>query len=319
MPLPFVLPNFVLQGLPFLGAGALAYAGYVFISRITRRIDFTSKDRADQLTKQRTDKRENLADFGSKQHKIRLTFARFHIAVDGNEEVALWIARIGVGVALYLVMNILGLKGLVSLAGLIGGFMLTDGVVDATWSKTRAALEKDLPLFVTGVSSTIAVDQDPVATVISEVEALEEQSPLRQWMRSRFLPAVQSDGARALPGLIDEANGISPSLSLVLFQLERFWQTGGTSGWAKAFNSAAENIETQIGQSIRAQATGDSYRGSIKIVTAVAAIVIVSMSRNPAFSDAISTPLVQLIYAGAILLMFFGWKFMNKLIDEAIQ
>ena len=85
----FNIPFVLVYILPYVGAGALAWAGYVLGQRFTP--NFTGRSRAARLEnfaggKAALDKKANSTPVGSFEHQVRIAFTRIGIDASGNEE-----------------------------------------------------------------------------------------------------------------------------------------------------------------------------------------------------------------------------------------
>jgi hypothetical protein len=299
--------------LPAAASGLISYIVY-FITRVIVNRPPRSQRRIANILGE--EKSGNVVSFGSKEHKIRMAFIRYRMNVSGWEESAIWVGRIVMGVIVGAVILLIGLPPLVATVGAFSGAIIMNGFIDGAWSKVRMSVEGELPLFLTGLSSTIQVTPNVLAAVEDESNSLDPEGSLKPWLRTRFLKEGQAHGPAAIEGLVEEAFGLSESLGIVTFLVGRMWRTGG-SEWINAFDQASRNIENVLDARINAQAAGDTAKGSVKIVAFMNIVVIVMMVRNPNFAESLANPLVQIIYAVAALMMIFGWFFINKMVDEA--
>ncbi len=301
------------QVLPLVGSGAAAFVAY----RLAAGLQFRSRaeSRVAELTGIRP--QEDKVAFGSEAHRLRLAFRRLGLDVAGRERFARDVARIAAGVAVYLALNsLLGLPPVTSLIGFAGGWILFNGLIEGAWAQVKQDIEKEIPLFLTGLSSTVQVTPNVLQAVEDELRTLQAGGALQTWLKDEFLPRCQREGFEALDGLTKEAFGLSSSLGIVVFLLGRLWRTGGKE-WETAFEMASRNLEGVLDARVLGQATGKSAKGSVRLIAAITAFVMVLILRNEALAATVQQPIVQLAYAGIILLMLFGWGFMNRLIDEA--
>jgi hypothetical protein len=299
--------------LPAAASGLLSYMVYFIARMIVNRPPRSQRRIANILGEEKSG---NVVSFGSKEHKIRMAFIKYGMDVSGWEESAIWVGRIVMGVLVGAVILLIGLPPLVATVGAFSGAIIMNGFIDGAWSKVRMSVEGEIPLFLTGLSSTIQVTPNLLAAVEDESNSLDPEGSLKPWLRTRFLKEGQANGPAAIESLVEEAFGLSESLGIVTFLVGRMWRTGG-SEWINAFDQASRNIENVLDARINAQAAGDTAKGSVKIVALMNIVVIVMMVRNPNFADSLANPLVQIIYAVAALMMIFGWFFINKMVDEA--
>jgi len=301
------------QVLPLVGAGAMAFIAY----RLGLGLQMRSRTESRVAALTGIRQQEERAAFGSEAHRLRLAFRKLGLDVTGKERFALQVARVAAGLVVYLALNtLLGLPPVTSLIGFAGGWILLNGLVDGAWAQVKQDIEKEIPLFLTGLSSTVQVTPNVLQAVEDELRTLQAGGALQTWLKDEFLPRCQREGFDALDGLTREAFELSGSLGIVVFLLGRLWRTGGKE-WETAFEMAGRNLEGVLDARVLGQATGKSAKGSVRLIAAITAFVMVLILRNEALAATVRQPIVQLAYAGIILLMLFGWGFMNKLIDEA--
>lgn len=299
---------------PLLGAGAVAFIAYRVGTGMTR-MRGRAGGRVAELVGL-NDEVEKVA-FGSEEHRLRLAFQKYGIDVAGNEKTALTVARIAAGFIVFLLIRILfGLPPVTSMVGFLGGWLIVNGMVNAAWAEVRQQIEAEIPQFLTGLSSTVQVTPNVLQAVEDELRTLKPGGALQTWLKEEFLPRCQREGFEAVDGLTREAFGLSSSLGVIVFLIGRLWRTGGKE-WERAFEMASHNLEGVLDARVLGQATGKSAKNSVKLIAGITGVVMVMILRNPALSDAVQMPLVQIAYVLIVLMMLFGWNFMNKLIDEA--
>ncbi len=298
---------------PLVGAGAVAFIAYRLGQGMQMRT--RAEKRVAALTGLR--EQEEKVAFGSEEHRLRLAFRKLGLNVAGHERTALTLARVLAGVVVFLaVRGLLGLPFFTSLIGFVGGWIIVNGMVAGAWAEVRQQIEAEIPQFLTGLSSTVQVTPNVLQAVEDELRTLKADGALQTWLKEEFLPRCQREGFEALDGLTREAFGLSSSLGVIVFLIGRLWRTGGKE-WERAFEMASHNLEGVLDARVLGQATGKSAKNSVKLIAGITALVMVMILRNPALSSAVQMPIVQIAYVGIVLMMLFGWNFMNKLIDEA--
>jgi hypothetical protein len=206
---------------------------------------------------------------------------------------------------------------LVSLVGFAGGYLVVNGTFEGAWTRTKLEMEGELPGFLTGFSATIQITKDILRAVEDEARILPPRSPLRLWLLSRLVYLGHRDGIACMEEILPEAFKLSYGLGTTVYLIKSVWKTGGEQ-WRQTLTKHAETIATQVSARVNAKAAGEGHRGSVKLIAAVAAIVIAFFSRNKTLAGALANPLVQVAYAAIILMMLAGWFFINKMIDEAV-
>lgn len=304
----------VKQVLPVASAGAVAFIAYrLSMDLLSARRGVSGRVAAlVGLTKN-----EEKVAFGSEEHRLRLAFRKLGLDVVGREKTYLTVARLLAGFVVFLAIRVLlGLPLFVSLVGFAGGWIVVSGMVDGIWAEVKQQIETEIPQFLTGLSSTVQVTPNVLQAVEDELRTLRAGGALQTWLKDEFLPRCQREGFDALDGLTQEAFGLSSSLGVIVFLIGRLWKTGGKE-WETAFEMASKNLEGVLDARVLGQATGKSAKNSVKLIAGITALVMVMILRNGALQGAVQMPLVQIAYVVIVLMMLFGWNFMNKLIDEA--
>jgi hypothetical protein len=256
------------------------------------------------------------SQYGSQEFKIRLAFLKYGINVATHEQLAFNLARLGMGIAVSLAMwGIFGLPPGASMAGMIGGVMLANSFAGGAWGKMTEAIDREIPIFLSGFTSTIQVNPNVLQAVEEESGVLSIGSPLQKWLRERFIRLGQERGVSALDELIQEAFNISNALGVMVFLMGRLWRTGGME-WARSFALASSNLEGVMEARIMGLAAGTSAKGAVKVIIGVTLAVVIVLARNPLFISSMQSPVVQIVYAGASIVMIFGYGYMGNMIDD---
>jgi len=300
-----------------LGGAAAAYLAYLLGERLSVIILSPSVTaRVKDMVGVQDTRKVIASQYGSQEFKIRLAFSKYRINVSGHEIIALTLARVGMGLVVTLLMwQVFGLPLMTSLAGMIGGLMIANSMADAGWAETCAAIEREIPIFLSGFTSTIQVNPNVLQAVEEESNVLQISSPLQKWLRDRFIRLGQEKGASAIDELVLEAFRISNSLGVMVFLIGRLWRTGGME-WTRSFALAASNLEGVMEARIMGLAAGASAKGAVKVVIGVTLVVVIVLARNPLFVTAMNNVLVQLVYAATSIVMIFGYGYMSGMIDR---
>ncbi|MBN1438459.1 MAG: hypothetical protein JW929_03535 [Anaerolineales bacterium] len=297
---------------PWIAGAALAFGTY-FLIRLLAQI----KKPGGRLTQFGGAAEEKAAvDVGSQNHKTRLVFASFGLDVSGAEPAAEWLAYLGMGTAFGLVLLIVGAPLLMVPAGFVASFFLVKSLMNGAWVKLTHGIEKDIPIFLSRLASTVQIESNVLEALDEVTETLDAKSPLREWML-RLIARCQAGGLQAMAELLVEAQVISPSLGIAVFEIGRLWETGGP-GYVKAFTMAAENIGDALKARGMAHAKGEGAKGSIKTIVGALIVVMVFLFRTPQFAVAMHDPSTQILYAFIIGWMFFGWMMIDSMIEGAI-
>lgn len=303
--------------LPYIGAALVAYLIYVIGQKLAQGI-FKQKasERVKNLMGVNEEKKVKPSDFGSPEFKIRLAFSRFNIDVYKHENLALNIARLIASLILIAIIHfVFGLPLLTSMAGGLGGIMIINSFAAGAWTKMCNEIDKEIPIFLSGFTSTIQVNPNVLQAVEEEATVLAVNSPLKKWLLERFVRLGQERGISVLDELVVEAFRISNSLGVMVFLMGRLWRTGGME-WKRSFALAASNLEGVMEARLLGLSAGNSAKGAVKLIIGVTLFIILIMARNPVFKSSMESPVVQAVYAMSILMMIFGYGFMSNMVDS---
>jgi hypothetical protein len=297
---------------PFIVGVAAAFGAY-FLIRLLLRI----KQPGGRLTRFAGSAAEKTAaDVGSRNHKVRLVYSSFGLDVAGAETLALFLSWLGEGTLFSLLLLLFGAPLLMIPASYVAAGFLVFSQLNGAWVKLSHGMEKDIPIFLSRLASTVQIESNVLEALDEVAETLDPKSPLREWML-RLIGRCQAGGQQALGEMLTEAQVISPSLGIAVFEIGRLWETGGP-GYVKAFGMAAENIGDALKARALAHAKGDGAKGSIRTVVIALLVVMVFLFRAPQFAAALADPTIQVIFALILGWMFFGWMTVNAIIEGAI-
>lgn len=311
------MPSMVKSLLVLLGGTSAAFLAYLAGQRLSIiLLTPGASARVREMIGTRTTRKVAPSNYGSQEFKIRLAFAKYGLDVAQHEKLALNLARLGMGLAVSLAMwGIFGLPPAASSAGMIGGLMLANSFAGGAWTKMCEAIDREIPLFLSGFTSTIQVNPNVLQAVEEESGVLSVNSPLQKWLRERFIRQGQEKGVSAMEELVLEAFNISNALGVMVFLMGRLWRTGGME-WTRSFALAASNLEGVMEARIMGLAAGTSAKGAVKVIIGVTLATVIVLARNPLFTSAMNSPMVQAVYGAASIVMIFGYGYMGNMIDD---
>ncbi|HUV16601.1 MAG TPA: hypothetical protein VMW28_08585 [Pelolinea sp.] len=312
--------DIVYKILPVLGAGFGAFLIFLLGQKLSGKVfkQKASKRVKDLMGVDDKKKKVKPTDFGSEEYKIRLAFIRYGIDVYKRENLALNIARLFLALLFTGGMHfIFNLPMTTSMVGMVGGFLIANSLATNAWKKLCTEIEKEIPIFLSGFTSTIQVNPNVLQAVEEESTVLALNSPLKRWLQERFVRLGQDKGIVALDELVEEAFRVSNSLGVMIFLVGRLWKTGGME-WKRSFALAASNLEGVMEARMMGLAAGSSAKNAVKVIIFVTMFIILVMARNPVFASSMSSPVVQGVYAMTTLMMIFGYGFMGNMIDDKL-
>lgn len=311
------LDAIALKIMPFIGAVLVAYVIYIIGQQFSKDVfKQNTSERVKDLIGYKEEKKIKPSDFGSEEFKIRLAFSKYNIDVYKREKIALNIARFAAVLLMVGIMHLIfGLPLVTSMVGGLGGIMMVNSFAAGAWTKMCNEVDKEIPIFLSGFTSTIQVNPNVLQAVEEESSVLAANSPLKKWLLERFVKLGQERGVSVLEELVAEAFRISNSLGVMVFLIGRLWRTGGME-WKRSFALASANLEGVMEARLMGVAAGNSAKGAVKLIIAVTLFIILVMARNPVFKTSMESPVVQAVYAFSILMMIFGYGFMGNMVDS---
>jgi len=312
------MPTQLVHLAPLAAALAIAFIGYLLAEGMLKLVRVrNAKERVANYVGMAEAAFGEEVEVGSQVHKVRLAFARFGIDVAGREIFAVWGARGSMALVLALLAWWAGFPVLAAPAGAVIGWLVAGSVIEGAWGGMRRGIEEEIPTFLSRLAGTVQADPNVLQAIEEVGETLSLRGPLHGWIR-RLVAKVQAGGRPAYQAMLVEAEIISPSLGLAVFEVGRLWETGG-SGYVLAFSRAAENLGEILDSRARAEAKAAGMKSAIRIVLGTLVVVVVIMIRNPAISASIRTPLVQLAYLAIAVWVAVGWNMVNGMIEEVVR
>jgi hypothetical protein len=296
----------------FLVAGSLGFAAFFLV-----RILFSIRRPGGRLAQfARAEASVSTGDTGTADHKVRLAFSSFGLDVSGNERLARLLAWLGLGTLMALLMLVVQASLLMVPASYAASWFLLETQIQGAWVKLVQGMEKEIPIFLSRLASTVQIESNVLEAMNEVAETLDAKGPLREWML-RFIGRCQAGGQQALEEMQAEAQSISTSLGITVFEIGRLWETGGP-GYVTAFAMAAENIGDALQARALAHAKGQGAKGSIRAILFALIAVMVFLFTTPQFSSSMQDPAIQIAYAFILGWMFFGWSMIDNMITGAI-
>ncbi len=250
-------------------------------------------------------------------YRVRLAFAALGLDVRGWEQAALYAAWALAGLALGAV-----LQGFFGLAGFAGGAVvgaaLVNGFIQGRWERVRQQMEAEIPLFLRNTAGLLQAEDNALDAMQNAIKTLDEGSWLRAWLE-HWLRELQTRGGRVFGEMRAEAQQISGALTLTVFEFERLWETGG-GGYARAFQTAAENLSELIAVRAQAQAKAAGALGLAKLIIVTAVFTLGYMMHSPdTRAMFLSSPMTRLEILAAAAWGVYGWRVIQELVREATE
>jgi len=223
----------------------------------------------------------------------------------------------GVVLGALLILLGVGLPAVPALGGAGLSYILADEFLKGRTHKARLAIEQELPTFVSRLGGMLLVTSSPRLAVEETVNTLIEGQPLRTWLE-RLLAGWSAAGEPFLTEAHLEANAISPLLGLTVYQIRRLAETGG-AGFTRAFATVAEELSAILEARAVAASKAEGARSAVLTMLAIMAVILGLMLSSPAIRQGYADATAQLVAAGALGVMAFGYAFLNGMIAEALE
>lgn len=224
---------------------------------------------------------------------------------------------LGASLGVFAALMLLGMPLVPAIGGAALAYILADEFLRGKARKARLAIEGELPTFVSRLGGMLLVTSAPRMAVEEVTATLLPGRPLRIWME-RLLAGWSSQGEPFLANAHLEANRISPLLGLTVYQIRRLAETGG-AGFVKAFATTAEELSAILEARAVAGSKAEAARQAVLTMLAIMAIILGIMLSSPVIRQGYADPTSQLIAAGALAVMAFGYTQLNGMIADALE
>lgn len=303
----------ILSGLFAILSGILAYllldAALAFVRSRKQKTVLHEFGRKREL--------EEKARIGAWRYQVRSAFQSFTMDVAGRETFAVFGSSVLIGLVLSLGLALIVPLLLAIPVGLGAGYLLVQNFVRTRWNKIQLEIEKEIPTFMRNLAGILQTDVNPGAAIEKASQALMPEKPLKAWL-DYFLEELQTHGQPGLGRLQAEANDISTSLGLLVFEIGRMAQTGG-SGYADAFQDAADNLSQILEVRAEAHTEAKSALGLAKLIIVVAVVIDGFLVLNPDGGYLFASRGIRIAMAGSVVWGIMGWVVIRKVVEEAIQ
>jgi pilus assembly protein TadC len=224
--------------------------------------------------------------------------------------------RFGMAILLFSAMRLVfNFPITVSMAGGFMGILIANSLLDNVWMKLRNTIDQEIPIFLSGITSAVRANQNVLQAVEEVASGLKENSPLKTWLLERFVQISQEQGESSIDEMVEEAFRITNYLGVLIFLIGRLWRIGGMNWW-QSFAQAASNLKGLLETKEHGFAAIASAKNAMKVIIFVTMLIVMVMARNPVFSSAMESPLVQAVYALATIMMIVGYGFMDNMIES---
>ncbi len=317
MPIPAAIRDTFQVFAPYLMALTASYVVYSLFSGI----NFSARKQAVKSLSDYYRPLENPATStvktGSFEHKVRLAALSYGVKVDGKENLAFYGVIAALSFAVLIAVQTFNLPIVLLPAGAAIAYVFVKGMIEGRWNKMRVAMEKELPAFLLRLAATLQATPNVIEAIADVIDTLDPQGPLKAWLQ-RMVAAMQSSGQKGLEDMRQEAGDLSPSLMMVVMEISRLWETGG-SGYIQSFQLAAQGLSNLLAARANAQAKADGAWGTIRVILLALGGAILMAMANPGSGYLFHTPLGQI---GLLVLLAWGavgWSVIGDAIREVTE
>jgi len=254
---------------------------------------------------------------GSMKHKIRLAFAGYGLDISGRERFSQYLAIGVIGLGLAIGAAVFGLPPLFWLGGPAIAYFAVNSLVNRKWDKLRIAMEKEIPSYLMNLASVIQLNPNVVQALEDASLSLNPKGPLKPWIE-RLARSIQSHGRKGLEEMQAEAGDISPSLLMVVVEIGRLWETGGT-GYSQSLQIVSENLAGILEGRSKAFSKADGAWGTIRVIVLALGGAIFLAFSSPGSSALFRTPTAQIAIVVAVAWAVFGFSYIGDLIRESVE
>ncbi len=308
------------SGLAFVLAGALAVAvvAYLVVDLLLRianrrtasgRLEdfFAAHDAAD------------VVEFGSARWKIRAAFAAYGVNAAGKEEVFFYLGTAVFAALAFAAASLIRLSPFLALPGGVAvGYMVMRSAVAGHWEKVRREMEAEVPTLMRNISGIIQATPSVVDALNAAGKSLDPRKPLHVWLEE-FVGALQRHGRGAFKAEAARAYEISSALGVLVYEVERLWESGG-QGYARAFKMTADNLGEVLLVRGQAQAKTGSALSTAKIIIAAAVVTLGYIISSPSGQRIyLDNAVVKVAMILAILWGIYGWSYIKAIVREAVE
>ena len=202
----------------------------------------------------------------------------------------------------------------VSVAGLSS--IMAHSWLASRWTKFVTSIEADLGPLSGRLYATLSLTESTSLALVRALEALPPGTPTRMWME-RLATGLETEGPPFLLAALPNAQQISPSLALLVLQLERCVQAGGKAH-AEAFLAASDRLAGVLDARATVSAKAGKARGTVTMFLIMLAIMSAYMMSSPNMREGFQSPIAQIAIGASLIVMLIGYLIIQGMIREAL-
>ncbi|MCG2787699.1 MAG: type II secretion system F family protein [Anaerolineae bacterium] len=178
-------------------------------------------------------------------------------------------------------------------------------------------IDKHLPIAVGRIAAGLLAGGSPpeVLNAVAASLELEGKSPLTPELYLTAAEMRTKDRREALVALAERSPSVS--LSNMATLLIGYIEAGGGK-YAETLMDISQRVQQILSARNRAQAKAGDVMVSTVILPVILVLVVGYLSSDPLISQSLRAGLVQMVMAGAVLAMVFGYFILRSMVQEAV-
>jgi Flp pilus assembly protein TadB len=178
-------------------------------------------------------------------------------------------------------------------------------------------IDKHLPIAVGRIAAGLLAGGSPpeVLNAVAASLELEGKSPLTPELYLTAAEMRTKDRREALVSLAERSPSVS--LSNLATLLIGYIEAGGGK-YAETLMDISQRVQQILSARNRAQAKAGDVMVSTVILPVILVLVVGYLSSDPLISQSLRAGLVQMVMAGAVLAMVFGYFILRSMVQEAV-
>lgn len=178
-------------------------------------------------------------------------------------------------------------------------------------------IDKHLPIAVGRIAAGLLAGGSPpeVLNAVAASLELEGKSPLTPELYLTAAEMRTKDRREALVSLAERSPSVS--LSNLATLLIGYIEAGGGK-YAETLMDISSRVQQILSARNRAQAKAGDVMVSTVILPVILVLVVGYLSSDPLISQSLRAGLVQMVMAGAVLAMVFGYFILRSMVQEAV-
>ncbi len=214
----------------------------------------------------------------------------------------------------------------VGVAAAVLGYLIPRRWIEGQIKGRGRRIDQELPMTYVRLSSILRANPDVAQALLETANSIEIErggsvTPLSGELRLTASEMLTKTIGResALQRL--QRRAPSTSLSNLGLLLERLSQTAAGASHSRffaAFESASQNVQAIIEARETARSKASMALRSAQIIPVMLIIMTVSLMNSPTTRESFASPIVQMVMALAVVLMFIGYTFMSDMVRDAV-